>query len=539
MRIRLYSSKKRIVNGLSFSDDGCFLTSAHEDGGLRVWDGKAGDLAATVVGLRDSGEWLVVTPEGLFDGSPAAWPQILWRFQRNTFNVAPVEIFFNEYFYPDLLADVLAGKNPRPSRRIAQIDRRQPRVQMLIGNETAKPGGAVNSKERSITVKLEIAESAQGSGAQDVRLFRNGALYKIWRGNALKTGGRGMLETTIPIVAGENRLTAYAFNRDNIKSVDETRIVIGPEAIRKRGTAYIISVGVNRYANPAFNLKYAVPDAQDFSSELLIRQTALNRFAALEVVTLVDDQATKANISAAIKRLAGAPVPTGAPAVLEKLKPTGPEDAVIVFFAGHGIAVESRFYLIPHDLGYTGRIEGFNDAEFRRALNRSLSDQELVNLFEGVDAGELLVVIDACNSGQVLESDDLRPGPLNSKGLAQLAYDKGIYVLTASQSYQAAKENQQLGHGYLTYALVESGLRKLEADNRPKDNQVLMREWLDFATAKVPRMQEEKYQAKLKEAERILRRSNPTAKVKAKPDAQRPRVFYRREKESQPFVITK
>ena len=210
---------------------------------------------------------------------------------------------------------------------------------MLIGNETAKPGGAVNSKERSITVKLEIAESAQGSGAQDVRLFRNGALYKIWRGNALKTGGRGMLETTIPIVAGENRLPAYAFNRDNIKSVDETRIVIGPEAIRKRGTAYIISVGVNRYANPAFNLKYAVPDAQDFSSELLIRQTALNRFAALEVVTLVDDQATKANISAAIKRLAGAPVPTGAPAVLEKLKPTGPEDAVIVFFAGHGIAV--------------------------------------------------------------------------------------------------------------------------------------------------------------------------------------------------------
>ncbi len=532
-----------IVNGLSFSDDGRFLTSAHEDGSLRVWDGKAGELAATAVSLRESAEWLVVTPDGLFDGSPAAWPQILWRFARNTFNVTPVEIFFNEFFYPDLLADVLAGKNPRPTRKIAQLDRRQPRVQILVGNETAKPTAntvksTIAAGQRTVSVKIEVAEAASGSGAQDVRLFRNGALYKIWRGNALKPGGRGTVETTIPIVAGENRLTAYAYNRDNIKSLDETRIVIGPEAIRKRGTAYIVAVGVNRYANPNFNLRFAVPDAKDFSDELLKRQTALNRFASLEVVTLFDDQATKANITNAVKRLAGAPLPAGAPPVLEKLKPTQPEDAVIVFFAGHGIAVESRFYLIPHDLGYTGAIEGFNEEAFRRALTRSISDQELVSLFEGVDAGELLVVIDACNSGQVLESDDLRPGPMNSKGLAQLAYEKGIFVLTASQSYQAAKENAQLGHGYLTYALIESGLRKLEADNRPRDNQVLMREWLDYATAQVPRMQETKYQAKVKEAERILRRSNAAARLKVKPDAQRPRVFYRREAEPQPFVIS-
>ena len=44
--------------------------------------------------------------------------------------------------------------------------------------------------------------------------------------------------------------------------------------------------------------------------------------------------------------------------------------------------------------------------------------------------------------------------------------------------------------------------------------------------------------AKVKEAERILRRSNAAARLKVKPDAQRPRVFYRREAESQPFVIS-
>src|SRR4029079_11368235 len=84
---------------------------------------------------------------------------------------------------------------------------------------------------------------------------------------------------------------------------------------------------------------------------------------------------------------------------------------------------------------------------------------------------------------------------MNSKGLAQLAYEKGMYILTAAQSYQAAMEAEQLGHGYLTYALIEEGLKSALADDEPKDGQVVLREWLDYATDRVPRMQE----AKIKE----------------------------------------
>ena len=81
-------------------------------------------------------------------------------------------------------------------------------------------------------------------------------------------------------------------------------------------------------------------------------------------------------------------------------------------------------------------------------------------------------MIDACNSGQALEAEEKRRGPMNSKGLAQLAYEKGMYILTAAQSYQAALETSQLGHGYLTFALVEEGLKKGMADRRPKDGLV-------------------------------------------------------------------
>ena len=507
------------ANGVNFSDDGNWLTSAHDDGSLRIWSVERSQLAATALSLRESGDWLVVTPEGLFDGSPAAWSQILWRFGNNTFSTAPVEIFFNEFFYPDLLADVFAGKRPQPKEQIAQIDRRQPGVRMLISNETSASANPVLN-ERTVNVKIEVAEAAAGSGAQDVRLFRNGALFKVWRGDALKGRGSATLEAQIPIVAGENRLTAYAFNRDNVKSADANRSVIGADVLRRRGTAYILTVGVNRYSNPNYNLNFAVPDATDFSQELQQRQTALNRFAKIEVVTLFDQQATKANIIAAI----------------EKLKTTEPEDAVIVYFAGHGLAVEPRFYLIPHDLGYTGKRESLTPTAMKQVLRNSISDEELTSLFEGVGAGQLLMVIDACNSGQVLESEETRRGPMNSKGLAQLAYEKGISVLTASQSYQAALENKELGHGYLTFALIEDGLKQMAADNRPRDGKVLLREWFDHASAKVPRMQEKKYQT---ERERILRRKNASQlKGKVKPEAQRPRLFYRREADAHPMIIT-
>ena len=120
---------------------------------------------------------------------------------------------------------------------------------------------------------------------------------------------------------------------------------------------------------------------------------------------------------------------------------------------------------------------------------RVVNDRELEAAFEKIDAGQLLMVIDACNSGQALDSEEKRRGPMNSKGLAQLAYEKGMYILTAAQSYQAAWEASKLGHGYLTYALIEEGLKQGAADREPKDGAIVLREWLNYATEQVPKMQ--------------------------------------------------
>jgi hypothetical protein len=129
---------------------------------------------------------------------------------------------------------------------------------------------------------------------------------------------------------------------------------------------------------------------------------------------------------------------------------------------------------------------------------------------------------------------------MNSKGLAQLAYEKGIDILAAAQSYQAALEAQQLGHGYLTYALVEEGLKTPAADTSPKDGQVDVREWLDYATERVPQMQEAIIrQAREQGRELSFAEEEEEHTEHAEQGVQRPRVFYRREAENPLFIVSK
>jgi WD40 repeat protein/uncharacterized caspase-like protein len=506
------------VNSVVFSADSKLLISGSHDTSMKLWDVAAGRELASLFSLGQH-DWLVLTPDGLFDGSPAAWNQILWRFSSKLFDVAPVELFFNEYYYPGLLAELYAGKRPMAPQSISQKDRRQPSVKLSV-NEAEVSAARTNS--RNIGVKIEVGPAL--AGAQDVRLFRNGALVKAWRGDVLKGQSRAVLEAQIPIVAGPNRLTAYAFNRDNVKSADATLTVTGNDSLKQSGTLYILAIAVNKYANSQFDLRYAVADATDFSAELERQETKLKNYERTEIIPLQDSKATKANILAALSNLAA------------RVKP---EDAVVVYYAGHGTAQQNQFYLIPHDLGYVGQRNKIDAAGLKSVLAHSVSDRELERAFESIDAGKLLLVIDACNSGQALEAEEKRRGPMNSKGLAQLAYEKGIYILTAAQSYQAAMEPSDLKHGLLTYALVEEGLKKEAADIEPKDGVLVVREWFSYVMKRVPEMQEQRMRAANQSGRQLVYVEGEEGTDANKRNVQRPRVFYRRELEDRPFVVAR
>jgi WD40 repeat protein len=542
--IRVLEGHSSPVVGLAFSSDGRFIVSASDDATAKIWSPASVQPLCTLVSFNDGNDWLAIAPGGLFDGSTEAWKSILWRFAANTFDVAPVEAFFNEFYYPSLVEDVLAGRRLVATQDLAKVDRRQPQVRISLADDRARTNRPIDSRTVKIRVQVAAAPPDAGhpeaSGARDVRLFRNGSLIKAWRGDVLNSQQTVTLEQSISIIAGENHLTAYAFNKDNIKSADDSLLLNGGERLRRKGALYLLVVGIDEYANPRYNLKYAVADAREFGDTLLQKQRKLGTFSRIEVIPLLNQDATRANILAALGKLAGASDGSqgNTPEALSRISAAEPEDAVIVYFAGHGTAQKSRFYLIPHDLGYEGPLDALDEQGLSTLLTHSISDRELEQAFERIDTGDLLMVIDACNSGQALESEEKRRGPMNSKGLAQLAYEKGIYILTAAQGYQAALEAAELGHGFLTYALVEEGLKAGAADNEPKDQKIVAREWLNYAVDRVPEMQTAALQGS-RGLKIVFKPGEENIADPTKRTVQRPRVFYRRGVESRPLVVEK
>jgi WD40 repeat protein len=533
------------TRALVFTPDGRYLFSGGTDGSLRMFDAPSGKLRALAISAGESSDWMVISPDGLFDGSSAAWDRVLWRFSHD--ELVPAELFFNDYYHPGLLAEILAGKSPIASTNIAQRDRRQPQVKLSIADPAIRDGPPIASRRLPVRIDIQDVgpdkDHAKNSGAFDVRLFRNGSLVNIWRGDILKGKARTTLETDVTIVAGKNQLMAYAFNRDDIKSPNAALTVTGADTLRRQGTAYILSIGVNHYANDKFDLRYAVADADTFSQTVRSSLLNLQKYSRVEIIPLLDKAATRSNILLALRRLAGTevgPSVDGAPDVLRNLQPAEPEDAVFIFYAGHGTASGPHFYLIPHDLGYAGERDALDEASLKSIFDHSISEVDLDHVLDGLDIGTLVLVVDACRSGQVLQSEDPRQGPMNSRGLTQLAYDKGMYILTASQGYQAALEATKYHHGLLTYALIEEGLKSGKADDNPRDGKTTLREWLDYASHEVPKLQvalmrESRAQGRNfavlgadQKIEDLQRRS-----------LQRPRLFYRREVESQQFVIAR
>ncbi|NOT64105.1 MAG: hypothetical protein HOP19_28150 [Acidobacteria bacterium] len=84
-------------------------------------------------------------------------------------------------------------------------------------------------------------------------------------------------------------------------------------------------------------------------------------------------------------------------------------------------------------------------------------------------------------------------------------------------------------------------MKKAAADRDAKDGQIITREWFDYATERVPQMQESENQARSLAKVQLVpfvsgeeKSADPTRR-----SIQRPRVFYRREVETNPFIVAK
>ena len=515
--LRRFSRRTDRITTLTFSSDDRWIAAGGLGGSITLWEVATGRLRATLVPVRESNDWLVVTPDGLFDGTPAAWKTILWRFSNDNFDVSPVEVFFKDFYRPGLLQEILAGRRPTARVDLARVDRRQPTV-IFQPPSTTEPSDTPMVHVRMRVSEAPAQEGKPASGVRDVRIFRNGSLAKLWQGQVqLDATGAAELDTDLPIAVGENVFTAFAYTNANIRSseTDASRIsVTGSNKLKSTSTAWIIAVGVNHYSDPKLkSLRYAVADADDFATKVAGAQNALRAFQQVNAIELTDQFASRDNVLAVLKRLGGdssltPQLPPGAPA----LRKAGLYDTVFLFFAGHGTSAGDRFYFLTEDTKLNLKTQ---------QIEHGISDVDLADAIQGISAKSFVLVIDACESGSAVGDSNQRIGMTNSAGLAQLAFDKGIDVLTAGSAFQLANEISTLRHGVLTYSLVEKGLDSA-ADNNPRDGIIDVGEWFTFASQQVPRI--------------ILDSRKASVGGPAMGMVQTPRAYYRRDELNLPPV---
>jgi uncharacterized caspase-like protein len=244
-----------------------------------------------------------------------------------------------------------------------------------------------------------------------------------------------------------------------------------------------MSIGVDRHSNPVWDLNFAVADARLLSETISRALRATGRFSEVYAHRLLagadnlgsDAHADKAGIRNALLALGQTSDPSRRPS---------PDDVVIITFSGHGLrGTSGEFYLVPSDLGAAP-----GEAERAAFVEQAVSSSELSVWLRTIDAAELVFILDACHSAASVQSADFKPGPMGSRGLGQLAFDKGMRVLAASQAEGVAIESGRLRQGLLTYALVQEGLEKWLADRRPPDGIIRVDEWLAYGAERVPQL---------------------------------------------------
>lgn len=470
--------------------------------------------------------------EEAFDGSYAAWDKL-----RGTLASSPLEPidpanFFSAKFRPQLLAEVMRGEVAEPLPAAGtDLQRRPPTLRItapsanfvreaspaslstmtLSGdrrrNEKGEPlsfdvfapadeNSLVRAQQRatSSTVLFKAEVRGAGDGIGECRIFRNRRLLRTVIPQALSTGV-AEIEALLPLREGDNVLSAYCFSMSGLRSPESEVRVFGADNLKTERMAHVLAIGIDTYAPSAAKLKFAVADANLAETKLSAALSADGQYSGMRVAKLRNGEATADAIRQALHILAGteAPVATGP---LAQLRASNPSDAVFVYFAGHGGGFAGDYRLIAVD----GKV-GSNTTE------GTVSASQIRDALEPLQADRAVVIIDACESGQALDQVDARAGPLAGRSLAQLAYDKAIFVISAAQSQQAALELQRLGHGVFSYVLFERGFGAAADENG--DGVTSVREWLAYAQTETPK------EADIGLAE--LARSRPQGNPQTKP----------------------
>lgn len=479
VRISSMTLQMRSTSALALDTERGWLLAGGESGTVAIHNLAERDSEhrprpiARLISTNDG--WSVLDRNGRFDGSQNGIDALSWVGEvqdGGAAHVLPVDSFSESHYEPGLLAKLDAPASTLLNDTAPDLPEtgyvRPAEVTIHIGDRDA---------QGSLPVAVRTESGYPADNVAGLRLYHNGKL-------ALDGVGKPTLETSVRLVPGENLIRAVAVGRGGVEGPPSTQTITVPGA-PPSPNLNVVAIGINDYANPAWELFYPRNDAEAVVSILqkmgarLRGKNDTRTFGNVRARILLDRSARKDAIENLLLQAS-----------------SSPHDVLVVYFAGHGYALKEEqgwdWYLLPYTKEWRRRTASPDD--FDDLIRRhGLSARRLMALLTETSAQRVFLVIDSCYSGAVVEavegiaasSPQVGDDAATQKVLRQIARIGGLHVLAASRAHERATELQLEPHGALTY-LVLAGMGG-PAD-RNGDRSVSVRELIDYATAEMPNL---------------------------------------------------
>ena len=375
------------------------------------------------------GEWVAITPEGFFAASEKG-SRILSAIQG--LRVYAIDQFYQSLYRPDLVREKLAG-DPRGLVReaAARLDLRK-----VIASGSApdvrltSPARGAGSANGRLVAAAEIIDRGGGIGRVEWQV--NGLTVGVETAPATTAGQPVQLTRSLALDTGDNIIEVIAYNAANlIASVPARLDAAGPTAVSASAprpsmakaplpsvTAaasrlFVLAAGLDEYVDEQFRLQYSVPDARAIAQAFT--ESGKGLYQTVEIRLMSDAQVTADGLEAVFQDMS---------------KKIEPNDAFVLYLAGHGKTVDGRYYFVPQNFRIDGKV---NSAAIDAAVKaQAISQEQWQRWFALIPARKSLILFDTCESGTLTgdagETKTLERSAANDR----LSQATGRSIITAS-----------------------------------------------------------------------------------------------------------
>ncbi len=403
--------------------DGKKVLTVLASGDLSLWDVATGRKIARLFSMQNG--WTVMDAFGRFDGSEEAIENFSWLANEDDI---PLDKFSENYYEPGLLTSLLQNQDyiHEDLGMVQNGITLPPKLNLQLAEQ--------QSKDDNVALQLDVYD--RGGGIDKINVYHNGKLLNndnvvVTQDNA---ADHRLLKINITPNPGKNTVKVVATNDIGIES-SRSELSFDGKTKAYSPSLRLLTVGINQYSDPNLNLSYSVADAN------AIAQTIKNNSKVAASIHLLNEKATKPRILAELKELSRG----------------SQHDELVIYLAGHGIAVGKEWYFLPYETRIQPTVE--------QIAATGITATELGNIFKDSKIQHILLMVDACYSGASTDAfDKFKNGQQHFT--RQLSRSLGITVITATTKNQEAAELQSLGHGLFTYLMTK------EMENKEASNSV-------------------------------------------------------------------